>query len=101
MNDRYRAAPPPDGTGLNLPVLGAVERRWDTYRPFLKDVRVYTYSTEEDPDTELTGYVREEPPPASNFGPDVNDPPWAGDADRGWNCPPGEGADACAWLGTL
>ncbi|MER8038624.1 hypothetical protein [Streptomyces hydrogenans] len=101
MNDTHRAAAAPAGARLNLPVLGAVERRWNAYRPFLKDVRAYHYATEEDPDTTLTGYVREEPPPKSAFGSDVNDPPWAGGSDRGWNCPPGEGADACAWHGLL
>ncbi|MFD9030629.1 hypothetical protein ACFVZW_05615 [Streptomyces sp. NPDC059567] len=101
MNDTYQAAATPAGTGLNLPVLGAVERRWDTYRPFLKAVRVYYYTTEEDPKTEKAGYLMEEPPPKSTFGSDVNDPPWAGPDARGWNCPPGEGADACTWHGTL
>lgn len=102
MNDTYQAALPPPGTGLNLPVLGVVERRWDTYRPFLKDVRVYYYPPDkEDPDTLVAGYLEEEPPPKSHFGSDVNDPPWAGEADRGWNCPSGEGADACTWLGPL
>ncbi|MFD9466581.1 hypothetical protein [Streptomyces sp. NPDC060027] len=98
MNDTFKARAAHLGTQLNLPVLGTVERRWDTYQPFLKAVRGYTYKeTEKGP--ELEGFVVEEPPPKSTFGSDVSDPPARNSQDGpGWNCPPGE---PCTWLGPL
>ncbi|MER5811412.1 hypothetical protein ABT143_25010 [Streptomyces sp. NPDC002033] len=83
------------GARLNLPVLGTVERRWDTYQPFLKAVGVY--HLEEDPSK--VGYLMEEPPPKSTFGSAVADPSASdGLDDRGWSCPPGE---PCTWFGPV
>ncbi|TRO55508.1 hypothetical protein [Streptomyces sp. IB201691-2A2] len=80
---------------LNLPVQGMIERRWNTYVPYLEVVD--TYKTEEDPN--ILGDRVEEPPPASHFGTDVGDPaPWAGRDSRGWHCQPGSG---CSWTGLV
>ncbi|TRO55969.1 hypothetical protein [Streptomyces sp. IB201691-2A2] len=95
MNDKSEASAADSGPPLSLPVLGTVERRWDTYQPFLKAVRVY--KTEEDPNK--VGFVMEEPPPKSIFGSDVSDPSgWNSPDGRGWTCPPGE---PCTWLGPV
>lgn len=59
------------GTRLNLPVLGTVERRWDTYQPFLKAVGVY--HLEEDPDE--VGYLMEEPRPSPSSAPPLRTRP--------------------------
>lgn len=100
MNDNSQASAANRGPRLNLPVLGSVERRWDTYQPFLKRVRVYTYEDEEDPThTKKEGFVVEEPPPKSTFGSDVSDPSAMDDQDnRGWSCPADE---PCTWLGPV
>ena len=96
MNDKSEASAADSGARLNLPVLGTVERRWDTYRPFLKAVRVYKYKEE---GQEKEGFLMEEPSPKSTFGSDVSDPsPWDSPDHRGWTCPPGE---PCTWLGPL
>ncbi|MDQ1041833.1 hypothetical protein [Streptomyces sp. V4I2] len=99
MNDKSEANAADSRARLNLPLLGTVERRWDTYQPFLKAVRVYKYKTEEEPEQEKVGFLMEEPPPKSTFGSDVSDPSsWDSPDDRGWNCPPGE---PCTWLGPV
>ncbi|MFF3677390.1 hypothetical protein ACFYYS_25850 [Streptomyces sp. NPDC002120] len=99
MNDRSEASAENSGARLNLPVLGTVERRWDTYQPFLKRVRVYTYKDKEDPNKEKEGFLVEEPPPKSTFGSVVADPSAVGDRDDwGWSCPLDE---PCTWLGPI
>ncbi|MFE2146983.1 hypothetical protein ACFXA3_35555 [Streptomyces sp. NPDC059456] len=95
MYNKSEAGAAERGTRLNLPVLGTVERRWDTYQPFLKAVSVY--HPEEDP--KANGYVMEEPPPKSTFGSVVGDPSASdGLDDRGWSCPP---AEPCTWFGPV
>ncbi|MFB6616861.1 hypothetical protein ACIGFK_17095 [Streptomyces sp. NPDC085524] len=99
MNDRSEASAEDSGARLELPVLGTVERRWDTYQPYMKRVRVYYYKEKEDSEEILEGFLVEEPPPKSTFGYAVGDPPapdsWDG---RGWSCPSGE---PCTWLGPV
>ncbi|MFD9722572.1 hypothetical protein [Streptomyces sp. NPDC059072] len=95
MYDKSEAGAADRGARLNFPVLGTVERRWDTYQPFLKPVRVYTPEEDEN----AVGYVYEEPPPKSFFGSAVGDPPASdGLDDRGWSCPP---AEPCTWFGPV
>lgn len=99
MNDKYEASVADSGARLNLPLLGTVERRWDTHQPFQKAVRVYTYKDKEDPKKVKEGFLMEEPPPKSTFGSDVSEPSaMAGRDDRGWSCPPGE---PCTRLGPV
>lgn len=76
MYDESEAGAADRGARINLPVLGTVERRWDTYQPFLKVVGVY--HPLEDP--KMEGYLKEEPPPKSTFGSAVADP----SASDGW-----------------
>ncbi|WCE02527.1 hypothetical protein PGH47_43065 (plasmid) [Streptomyces sp. HUAS 31] len=99
MNDKSEASAKDASTRLNLPVLGSIERRWDTYGPFLKRVRVYRYKENPQDKEFKEGFVVEEPPPKSTFGSDVNDPPAVGSLDdRGWSCEPGE---PCTWFGPI
>ncbi|MGW2580967.1 hypothetical protein ACWCYZ_06445 [Streptomyces virginiae] len=99
MNDNPQASAEDPGARLRLPVLGTVERRWDTYQPFLKRVRVYFYPDEEDPKKIREGFLMEEPPPKSTFGSAVGDPSALDSRDGwGWSCPPGE---SCSWLGPV
>ncbi|MFH8698891.1 hypothetical protein [Streptomyces chartreusis] len=101
MNDKSEANATASGSRLNLPVLGAIERGWDTYQPFLAVVGVYYYkdNPNDKEEKEKKGLLKEEPPPKSIFGCDVSDPPATGGSDdRGWSCPPSE---SCTWFGPV
>ncbi|MFB6482217.1 hypothetical protein ACFCXF_26925 [Streptomyces virginiae] len=95
MYDQSESDAADRGARFNLPVLGTLERRWDTYQPFLKVIGIY--HTLEDPNK--VGYRVEEPPPKSTFGSVVADPSASdGLDDRGWDCPLGE---PCTWIGPV